>query len=97
VGVQIRLEKGDTERPADYTVFYEEGNENRQLGTDFFARKTIISAVRRVEIVSDKMSHIILKGGWRNTAVLKVHAPSEDTSDNVKGSSYRKLGHVPDQ
>jgi exonuclease III len=36
VGVQeVRCNKGGTERPEDYTVFYGAGNEDHQLGTGF--------------------------------------------------------------
>jgi hypothetical protein len=35
----------------------------------------IISAARRVESVSDRMSYIILRGRWCNIVVLNVHAP----------------------
>jgi hypothetical protein len=44
----------------------------------------IISAVRRVEFVSDRMSYIILRGRWCHIIVLNVHAPTEDkTRDDV--------------
>jgi hypothetical protein len=46
----------------------------------------IISAVRREEFVSDRMSYIILRGRWCNIVVLNVHAPCEDKSDDVKDS-----------
>jgi hypothetical protein len=45
----------------------------------FFVHKRIISAVKRVEFVSDRMSYIILRGRWFHIIVLNVHAPAEDT------------------
>jgi hypothetical protein len=38
--------------------------------------KRIISAVKRVEIVSDRVSYIILRGRWCHITVLNVHAPN---------------------
>jgi hypothetical protein len=46
--------------------------------------KRIISAVKRVEFVSDRMSYIILRGRWCHIIVLNVHAPAEDKTDEVK-------------
>jgi hypothetical protein len=65
VGVQeVRWEGGGTELAGEFTLLYRKGNENRELGTGFFVHKRIISAVRRVEFVSDRMSYIILRGRW---------------------------------
>jgi hypothetical protein len=58
--------------------------------------KRIISAVPRVEFVSDKMSYIILRGHWYQT-VLNVHDPTEDKTDDVKGSFYEELEPVFDK
>jgi hypothetical protein len=98
VGVQeVRWDKGSSERTEDYTFFYGAGNEDHQLGTGFFVHKRIISAVRRVKFVSDKMSYILLRGRWCNIIVVNVRAPCEDTSDGIKDSFYEELGHVFDQ
>jgi hypothetical protein len=59
--------------------------------------KRIISAVRRVEFVSDRLSYIILRGRWCNIIVVNVHAPCQDTSDDIKDSFSEELGHVFDQ
>jgi endonuclease/exonuclease/phosphatase family metal-dependent hydrolase len=59
--------------------------------------KRIVSAVRRVEFVNDRMSYIILTGRWCNIIVVNVHAPCEDTSDDIKDSFYEELERVFDQ
>jgi hypothetical protein len=50
VGVQVRWENGGTERAEDYTFFYGQRNGDHQLGTGFFVRKRIVSAVRGEEM-----------------------------------------------
>jgi hypothetical protein len=51
--------------------------------------KRIISAVKRVESVSDRMSYIILRGRWCHIIVLNVHAPTEDTIDECRTTPSR--------
>jgi hypothetical protein len=60
-------------------------------------RKRIISAVKRVEFVSDRMPYIILRGPWCHIIVLNVHAPTEDKTDDVKDSFYEELERVFDK
>jgi hypothetical protein len=67
------------------------------LGTGFFVHKITISAVERVEFVSDRMSYIILRGRWCHIIVLNVHAPTEDKTTDVKDSFYKKLERVFDK
>jgi hypothetical protein len=66
------------------------------LGTGFFVHHSIVSAVKRVEFVSDKVSYIVLRGRWCNIIVLNVHAPSEDKNDDSKDSFYEELEQVFD-
>jgi len=43
------------------------------------------------EFVSDRVSYIVLRGGWGNIIVLNVHAPSEVRSDDSKDSCYEEI------
>jgi hypothetical protein len=60
----------------------------------FCVHKRIISAVNRVEFVTDRTAYIILRGRWCDIIVLSVHAPTQDKTDYVKDSFYKVLEHV---
>jgi hypothetical protein len=60
--VGVRWDGSSTEPAGEYMFFYGKENENHELGTGFFVHKRIISAVKRVEFVSDRMSNIIRRG-----------------------------------
>jgi exonuclease III len=95
VGVQeVRWEKKGTVRAREYTFFYGKGQENRQLGTCFFVHQRIVSAIKRVEFVSDRMSYIVLRGHRCNIIALNVHAPTEEKGDETKDSFYEELEGV---
>ena len=61
------------------------------IGNRNFVHHRIVSAVKRVEFVSDRVSYIVLRGRWCNVVVLNVRAPSEDKSDDLKESSSEEL------
>jgi hypothetical protein len=56
----------------------------------------MVSAVKRVEFVSDRMSHIVLRGPLCKIIVLNVHAPSQEKCDDPKDSFYEELEQVFD-
>jgi exonuclease III len=59
--------------------------------------KRVISAVKRVEFVSDRMSYIILRGCWCHIIVLNVQALTEDKTDNGNDSFYEELERLFDK
>jgi hypothetical protein len=92
VGVQeIRWDKQGTVRAGEYTFLYGKGQEYLQLRTGFFVHQRMVSAIKRVEFVSDRMSYIVLRGRWCNIILLNVHAPTEEKGDDSKDSFYEEL------
>jgi len=76
-GVQEgRWDKRGTLRAGDYNYFYGNGNENHELGSGFFVHHRIVSEVKRVQFVSDRVSYIVMSVHWCNIIVWNVHAPS---------------------
>jgi len=43
--------------------------------------RRIVSAMERVEFVSDRLSYIVQRVPCRNTILVNVHEPSEEKSD----------------
>jgi hypothetical protein len=85
------MEDRCTEPVGKYIFFNRKGNESHKLGTGFFVRKRIISAIKRDEFISDRVLHTILRSCWFHIIVLNVRAPTEYTIDDVKDSCYEEL------
>jgi hypothetical protein len=88
---EVRWDRGGTKPAGKYTFFYRNGNENHELGTGFLVRRRIISAVKKVKFVSDRI------GRWCDIIVLNVHAPTENKIDDMKDSFYDELERVFDK
>ena len=58
------------------------------MGTGFFVHHRIVSEVKIVQFVSNRVSYIVLRGRWCNIIVLNVHEPREEKSDDSKNSSF---------
>jgi hypothetical protein len=56
----------------------------------------LLTAVKQVEFVSDRMSYIVLRGRWCNIIVTNAHAPTEEKNDDSKDSFYEELEQVFD-
>jgi hypothetical protein len=68
-----------------------------KLGTGFFVPRKTLSAVKRVEFVSEWLSYIILRGRWCDIIVLNVPAPIEHKIVDVKDLFYEIFEHVFDK
>jgi hypothetical protein len=58
---EVRWVKNGSQPGDNYTFLYRNRNANHHFGTSLFIHKGIISAVKRVEFVSDKMLSVTLK------------------------------------
>ena len=61
-----------------------------------FIHHRIVSAVKRVEFVGDRVPYIVLRGSWCNILLLNVHTTSVKKSNDSKESFYEELEHVFD-
>jgi hypothetical protein len=87
----VRWEKGDTEPPDDYTIYYGNWSDGHYLVTGSSYIKGNTSAVERVESVRDRMSYITPRCRWCDISVLNVHAPNENKSDDRKQSVFHQF------
>jgi hypothetical protein len=74
VGVQeVRWDKRGILRAGDYNFLY--GRKRKSsTGDRNFSHHRIVSAVKRVEFVSGRMSYIFLRGRWCIVIYFYVHA-----------------------
>ena len=61
------------------------------MGIGILVHHRIVSAVKRIECISNRMSYIALRGLWFNVIVFNVRAPSEEKRYYSKYSIYKEL------
>ena len=88
--------KGGQSKARELYFFLWKREQKSSIGTGFSVHHRIVSAVKTEEFVSDKMPYIVLRGCCFNIIVLKVHAQSEEKSDDSKDSFYEELQQVFD-
>jgi len=54
------------------------------LGIRFLVRHRIVSAVKRVDFVRDRVSYIVLRGRWCDINALNIHAPRDGIGADKK-------------
>jgi hypothetical protein len=58
---EVRWGRDSTKSAGEYTSFCGKGNENHKLGTSFLVHRRVVSAFKKVEFISDRISYIILR------------------------------------
>jgi len=93
---EVRWDKRGTLRAGDYIFTMATESKIIHWEQDFIVHHGIVSAVKRVECVSNRVSYIILRGCWCNIIVLNVYAPSKEKSNDSEDSFYEELEQVVD-
>lgn len=69
---QLGGDKEGTVKAGDYNIGYGKRNENHQKETGYFVHNRVESSVKRVMLVSDRGSYIVLRGRLFNIIVLNL-------------------------
>ena len=92
VGVQdVKWDKEGRVRTGDYSLFLWKRKRKPSVANRIFVHHRLISTVKRVDFVSDRMSYIVLRGQWCNIIVLNVHASTQEKSDDSKNIFYKGI------
>ncbi|PSN40818.1 hypothetical protein C0J52_15311 [Blattella germanica] len=73
-----------------FTLYYG-GATKPEFGTGFLVRRNILSAIRDIKFVSDRISYIILKGKRHDFIIVNVYDPTEASDDTIKDQFYEEL------
>jgi len=91
VGIQeVKWNKRGIVRAWDYILSMEKGTKS-SIGNRTFVQHRILTPVKTVESVSDRLSYIILRDRWCNSTALHEHPPTKK-SDDSKDRFTRNYG-----
>ncbi|PSN38677.1 hypothetical protein C0J52_08897 [Blattella germanica] len=92
----IRWPGEGSQESGKFTLFFG-GATKPEFGTGFLVRRNILSAIRDIKFVSDKISYIILKGNRHDFIIVNVYGPTEASDDTIKDEFYEELESVFDR
>jgi len=83
------VDREGTVRTGEFNFVHTKRSEIHQLGTRVYVHHRILSALKIVEYVRDRLSYIDLSGRLCNIIVLNEYAQREGKSDGSKDTSMR--------
>jgi hypothetical protein len=85
--LEARWDQGGTEPADDYIFFYGNRNTDYHLGTCFIVHKGIISTVKRVEFVSDRIAGVT---GIQEMCAIEIIKKGTKTKKKKGKTNVRK-------
>jgi len=77
------VEQGELQEQG-ISIYSMERKRKSSIGNRIFVHHRTVSAVKRVEFISDRVSHTVLGGRYCNIIVVNVHAQNEEEGDDSK-------------
>ncbi|EFN64073.1 Craniofacial development protein 2, partial [Camponotus floridanus] len=78
-------------------AFHYGGSEIHSFGVGFMINKKILSAVKNVKFINERLGLLVVQGRWYKIAIINGHAPTEDKDDEIKDGFYEELERLVDQ
>ena len=91
---EVRWDSGGTVRAGIIIFLWKRKRKSSTGNRIFFVHDRIVSAIKRVEFASERLSYIVMRVRWCNIITQKVYAPSEEKSVDSNDSFYEELVQV---
>ena len=62
----------------------------------FVIHESILTALKDVKFINDRMSYAVFRGAWYNLVFFNVHCPTEEKEDDIKNEFYDEFERVYD-